>query len=365
MKKSIIYIILIIALLVGMNFLYRVFFWEKDLQEHSPDINLIREAIEKQPEILYLGESSNLTTHSDDKDKRKISDFIADYFPEKKMTDITKPASHAESYYIYLTNIPKDSDIETVIVTLNLRSFDAEWIYSLLETSIQKSLVMLKPYPPLVNRFLLSFKAYDIKTDDERKKQMKDYFRHHHLHFPYSFPYKTVQEWESTAYRNGIYNENGERDETLSILTASYIKTYGFHIDENKNPRIKQFDQIVKLAQKRNWNLVFNLLPENVERAEELAGADLTYLMSENRNFLVERYSKMGVLVVDNLELVENSQFIDQSWTTEHYAEKGRKIVAARVAQSLKNIYPDDYKEIRCDTTLHSVFISDCEERPL
>lgn len=336
MKKIVIPTILLIAILIAMNFIYRISFWERDLQEHSEEINMIREVANERPDILYLGESSNLTSRGDDVDQRKISDFIADYFPEKRVMDLTKPASHAGVYYAYLNNLPKDNGIETVIVTLNLRSFDAEWIYSALETSIQKSLVMLRENPPLVNRFLLSFKAYDIKTEAERGKQIRSYFRHHHLHFPYDFPYQTVQQWDVAQYEKGVCDSTGQRNETLSILACSYVKTYGFHIIEGENPRLDQFDDIVKLARKRGWNLVFNLLAENAERAEELVGEELVFLMRQNRDFLVDRYTKMGVLVVDNLEAVENEQFIDQDWTTEHYAEKGRKTIARNVAEAMK-----------------------------
>ncbi|MDL2297120.1 hypothetical protein LJC68_08210 [Bacteroidales bacterium OttesenSCG-928-B11] len=337
MKKRMLEILLLIAIVVGMNYVYRLLFWEKDLNKYSPEVELIRDVIEKEPQILYLGESSNISYHDTDEDKRKISDFIADYFPGKKMTDLTKRAGHAGIYYTYLKNLPKNSDLDIVIVTLNLRSFDAEWIYSELETSLQQSLVMLRKNPPLVNRFLLSFKAYDIKTKTERSKQIKRYFNHHHLHFPYDFPYNTVAEWDTEQYKKGVYDENGERNETLSILACSYVKTYGFHINEGENPRLKQFDEIVQLARRRGWKLVFNLLPENTERARELVGEDLVYLMRQNRDFLVNYYTQMGVLVIDNLEILPNDQFIDQDWTTEHYYEKGRKMVAERVAEGMMN----------------------------
>ena len=59
-----------------------------------------------------------------------------------------------------------------------------------------------------------------------------------------------------------------------------------------------------------------------------------------------------GVTVVNNLSLVRDVNFIDQNWTTEHYYEEGRRMVAEHVAQSLKEYYPNDYRpiEIKADT---------------
>jgi hypothetical protein len=65
--------------------------------------------------------------------------------------------------------------------------------------------------------------------------------------------------------------------------------------------------------------------------------------MNENRQLLKDYYGSRGVLVVDNLDVVEDAQYIDQNWTTEHYAEKGRKKIARRVATALKPWYGEHY----------------------
>ena len=354
-------ILLLICLLVGMNELYRLFFYEDDIQKHSDIINLVRTTTENDDEIIYVGESSNISTRGDDIDKRSISSFIADYFPDLKMGDLTKPASHAGIYYELLRNIPTDSKVKTVIVTLNLRSFNASWIYSSLETPLQKSIVLLKGYPPLWNRFLLSFKGYYIKTELEQKIRIHYEWRYNTFHFPYSFPYNNVENWDQAKANEGVKNEDGIIDYPLTILACHFIKTYAFQIDTLKNPRIKDFDRIAKLAQERNWNLIFNLMAENVEMAEILVGKDLLYLMKQNRDLLVDRYQKMGVTVVDNFSAVADEEFVDRDWTTEHYAEKGRKIVARNVAKDLQTFYPNYFKDVQYNTEKKRDFFNNCE----
>jgi len=334
----------LLLLLVVMNLVYKHFFFEKDLQKYSSLINLVRD-VPLDADIIYLGESSNNTAGPDDQDRRKISDFIADYYPGLDLYDLTKPAAHAGIFKILLQQIPEESEVETVIVTLTLRSFNAQWIHSPLETSLQKSLVLLRPYPPLINRFLLSFKAYEIKTEEEREADFKMQWQEDTLHFPYEFPHSDVMQWDRWMAYEGIRDESGEIDRAQTELACHYIKAYGFQIDTLKNPRIADFDEIVELARKRDWKLVFNLMAENMEKAEELVGEDLCFLMNENRELLLNYYQSKGVLVVDNLSLVADEQYIDQNWTTEHYAEKGRKIVAKQVADALRSPYPDEYRD--------------------
>ncbi|HET6225650.1 MAG TPA: DUF4843 domain-containing protein [Bacteroidia bacterium] len=359
--------LLLAVIIVALNYVYIYTFFEHDLQTHSDVINLVRSAVDEKNEIMYIGESSNTTFRVKDHDKREISSFIGDFFPTKKVSAITKPAAHAGIYYDLLNNIPENSTTKTVIVTLNLRSFNAGWIFSALETSLQKSTVLLKDSPPLFKRFLLSFKYYDIKTEAERDNQIKDKWLHDTLKFPFPFAYPNVVAWDHAMATAGIKNADGNLNQPLTELACHYIKTYAFQIDTLTNPRIKDFDRIVELSKKRNWNLVFNLLAENTQMADSLVGKDLMYLIRQNEKILVERYSKGNSIVVSSLDKVPNEEFIDQNWTTEHYAEKGRKIIAKNVAFALKKLYPNDFKEpdARWNSTSTTVksnhFFNDCE----
>ena len=144
---------------------------------------------------------------------------------------------------------------------------------------------------------------------------------------------------------NGIRDDSGKIDRAQTELACHYIKAYGFQIDTLRNPRIADFDAIVELAREREWNLVFNLMAENMEKAGYLVGDDLLYLMNANRELLKNYYGSRGVLVVDNLSRVEDEQFTDQDWTTEHYGERGRKTIAKQVALALKTWYGEAYKD--------------------
>ena len=345
MKKLIYKFALLAALLVLMNWIYGKFFFKDDLLKHSDEVELAWQVTNDSCVVIYTGESSNHTYSWKDKDQRKISDFIFDHFPGLRCGDMTKAASHAVVYYYLLKNIPENAPVETVIVTMNIRSFGYDWIESNLETAIQKQLVLLKDYPPFFNRFKLAFKDYDIQTEQERSEARYYHLCNDKIVLPYPFKYSTSHEWDYAKAHEGVIDSEGNWNNTLTILACHYIKTYGFQIHEN-NPRIKDFDNIVKLAKERGWHLIFNLLAENVDRANELVGSDILYLIRQNRDFLLNRYGNIeNVTVVDNIGDVRNELFIDQNWTTEHYAEMGRRTIADHVAQAVSNYYPDIYVE--------------------
>ena len=344
--KIIIRILILTGILLSFNFIYKAYLYEKDIQEHSEIIGIVRN-LPADCEVVYFAESSNFTSHKDDNDKRRISEFAADYYPGLKFHHIDNGALHAGNYRILMQHIEDTLPIKTIIVTLNLRSFGADWIYSRLETSLQKQMMLLHKRPPLANRFLLAFKAYDIKTEEERRKQVIKIWAKEKLSFPHKFKYNNTKQWDRTRAKDLWSKPYTDEEREQIVLGCHYIKSYGFQIDTNRNPRIEDFDYIVKYAKKRGWNVVFNLMAENTEKASRLVEKELLWLMRQNRNLLVERYTRQGAIVVDNLEDVPDKEYIDQNWTTEHYAETGRKIIARNLADSLKQIYPDYYRPVQ------------------
>ena len=333
-------------LLVAMNWVYTKWFFEKDLLEHSDIIELPRQVVADSCQVVYLGESSNNTYGYAESDHRKISVMVSAYFPKVRVGDMTKSASHAQTYYNMLKQVPKDAPVETVIVTMNLRSFDAGWIYSRLETALRKQIVLLQDYPPLMNRFLLAFKAYPIRSEEEWDAIARKHWKKDPLDFPYDFEWNNTHQWDSAMAWGGWHGFDGQRDQQLTELACHYIKSYAFQIRDD-NPRIKDFDAIVDLCRERGWHLIFNLMAENVDKANELVGKDLLFLMKQNRDYLMQRYdTQEDVTVVNNLDLVRDVNFIDQDWTTEHYYGEGRHIIAHQVAQALRQYYPNEYQDL-------------------
>ena len=344
MKKKIIIRILGLVILISMlNIIYTYTIFDNDILEHCAQIVRLN-AKQDSTDIFYLAESSNCNAQSNDSIKLSISEITNLFFPSLNITAINKPASHAEMYKYWILQLNrKKRKPKAIVVTLNLRSFGATWINSEQESIMQQSIVLLKAYPNIINRFILSINTLEDKTPLERKKKMLKVWRTTDLVFPFPFKYKTVREWDDSVAKNRfVINLDGSYDMRNTDLACHYIKSYAFNVFEN-NPRIKDFDDIVEWCDKNNIHLYLNLLAENIEYADSLVGKELVFLMRENRDFLMKRYSKNNCNVVDNLELVSGKEFTDQTWTTEHYGYKGRMIIAKNLATALKKQFENQY----------------------
>lgn len=343
-----------VTIFAALCLIYRHFFWNQDIRKYARVYEQCRNVIAKNDKIVYLGESSNNTYSKYDYDKRSISDMIADYYPSIPVGSIRHDAYQAEMYYALLKSLPYNNDIETVIVTVNLRSFGINWIESDLNNSLEQTRLFLNHRPPLFNRFLMAFKGYNIQTKQEQTtiKEAKK---------------ADNESWVQTIKNEGVKDSNGQKDSKKTELAVHYIDNQGLPIDTLTNPRIKDFDKIVTLAKKRGWNLIFNIVAENVDEIA-FAGERLTNIVDSNCRLLIDRYGKNDVQVVNNLCEVKSDCFFDY-WATEHYCEEGRKTIAKNVAEALRNIYSGAYVEPHYDYAQDSIYFNDCERetfwRPL
>jgi hypothetical protein len=342
-RRSLINVLLLLLILAGLNWLYTHTFYKKDLEEKAAEAVRIRQTQEV-TDIYYFGESSNVSFAETDSVTSSISELTNLFYPSLTITNINKYATHAGIYkeWIKMIDLRKKKP-EALIITLNLRSFDAAWIHSRLETQLQESLVLTRPYPRLMNRFLLSLQAFDNKTEQQREQDMKKEWRTTRLEFPYPAPYQTVAEWDEAMARGTYLRPDGSWDMDKIALACHYIKGYAFNLNA-QNPRIRDFDQITAWCERNKINLYLNLMAENIAYADSLVGKDLVFLMRQNRDYLVKRYSGGVCRVIDNLELVRGREFIDQNWTTEHYNDRGRMRIAKNLAESLKEKYKNEYK---------------------
>ncbi|NLH52357.1 MAG: hypothetical protein GX459_05880 [Bacteroidales bacterium] len=349
-KKILPRLVALVLLFWVLNELYTRYIYPIDLKkiDLADSLQLVKDSCN----ILYLGESSNLSFSWNDRDRRRISDMAADYFPGLDWGTLNKGALHAGIYLRLLQQIPAESKVETIVVTMNLRSFGADWIHSKLENVLQRNILLLTPGPKLWNRFRMGLKAYYNPGEYKRKVLLQWHFKNDYLG-PHA-PYPTAQAWID-ALESGQSNPSLSDSASLS-LAQTFIRLFAFRIDTSTNPRIRDFDKIVELAQKRGWKLVFNILSENVEKARLLTGDALASLMMQNRDLLVKRYSRMGAIVVDNLTVVDSSLFIDKNWPTEHYAEAGRKAIARNIALALKTFYPQVFDDVKKRTHFYTDF---------
>jgi hypothetical protein len=321
-----------VVILLITNVIYLYFLYEHDVKKQSPCVYQCMH-LPKGTELVYFGESSNSTIDDNDSAKLEISGFINYYNPDINLVTVDTYAVHSGIYKYWIRTIKEKP--KAIIVTMNLRSFGPAWINSDLETQLRRSVRLAKPGPKLWNRFLLSLKNPEDQTLAELDSNLQRQWRGDLLEFPYDFKYKNVRQWDNAMANGGWLNTEGKWDTDKITLSAHYIKAYAFNVKED-NVRVRDFDEIMSWANENNIKVLFNLLSENVAFADSLVGKDLVYLIRKNREFLVNRYTQKGAVVVDNLELVDKNDFIDKKWTTEHYKCRGRMRIAKNIVSKLK-----------------------------
>lgn len=333
-KRLLFKMLVALIVLAALDVIYYFTLYPKDLDENC-DLMEISQRAKEGVDMVYLGESSNHSCGENDTDLRYICMMIDDLLPDHNVGNLTKSACHAGVYYDILRNIPRNSDVKIAIVTVNMRSFTAEWIHSKLEPALRKEQIMMKKAPALYRRMLLAFKAYPTWTEEERSAMMAEGFKNQTFALPHPFPFHNAYEWDNAVGTNCVMFDGSHPSLDTIAQACHYIKEFACTLDD-KNPRIKDLDNIVRLCKKRGWQPVFNILAENVDQIDSLCGPDLLYLLNQNVQYVTDRYEEMGAITVNNLTAVRDSSFTDRDFPTEHYDQIGRRTIAENVATTLQ-----------------------------
>ena len=328
-KKLALKALLLAGVLVLLDVVYRYTLYPKDLEANCTLMQRSMMPVEQNADVVYLGESSNHAVADDEEDKRFISDMLQDLVPDHLVANLDKDACHAGVYYDILRNIPDESPVKIAVVTVNMRSFTAEWIYSDLEVPLRKEQVMMKKAPALYKRMLLAFKGYTHWTEDERCKIVRKALRKQQINYA-GVPWKTASQWDNVVGHKLV--SQGVSDDTISLATH-YVKGFACDVDE-ENPRIRDLDRIAELCRQRGWHAVFHILPDNEDQMTALVGPELVDILRRKGKFVEQRYKAMGVTVVNNQGTVRDADFRDRDFPTEHYRQNGRLTIASAIAKT-------------------------------
>jgi len=323
-KKISFRLVLLMSIITLSNYVYKYTFYQQDVKSNGLLTQKLEEGLQ-QSDILFFSASPNKAYPISDTDTRSISRILDDNLPNYSVTSVDTGAIHAGVYKRLIQLIPDENNIKYVIVNMNYRSFGIGWMMSSLENAIAKQSVFYANRPVLLNRFLQGLNFYDAMPKKERQRIIQNQWKNKPL--PFDPPKNNVTNWCAFEKWGGLTNPKRN-------LADHYIKNYAFVLDDS-NPRIKDFDKIVAICKQKNIQLVYNILGENTENAEYLVDSDLTDLMQTNKNYLMNRYSKMDVIMVDNFNQIPDSCFYERDFPTEHYNFTGRKITADNLSESI------------------------------
>jgi hypothetical protein len=322
-------VVAIILLFTGANWLYTSYFQVGFLDVHGSLLHNQMQSTDA--DYLYYSASSEFSCTIKDTNRKSITELMNDQL-ELNTKPVVLAAHHAEMFAEVIQHL-KPNEVTGIIVSLNYRSFSPEWLESHNENSLQQAKTLYAKRPALINRFLLSLNAYDQVDNKTREERFLRMFKEWKL--PYAPPKNTVESW-------CMVEKYGDWRSPKRQLADHYIKNYAFVLHE-KSPRLSDFDRISVLAQERNLRLIYVIIPENMEEANDLLGHDLINLMNTNRVFLKERFHKpnQNQFVLDIMDCLNDTNFTDRGFPTEHYDYQGRKQVADSIAHLLNTLEHD------------------------
>jgi len=327
LKNIVIRLGLVALLFCGANFIYNQFFFIDFLQDHGTLLYYQQNALDA--DYLYYSASSDFSYDpKNDTNTDRISTIIDDN-TTIKLKHVTEAGHHAGIFAPAIERLD-ENEVKGIVIVLNYRSFSPEWLESYNENSLLQSRVLYEDRPNLANRVLMSLNAYDQVPDKEREEHFLAMFRDWKL--PLEAPKNTIDSWCQVEKYGDWRNPKRQ-------LADHLIKNYAFDLHEN-SPRMSDFDQIAKSASEKNLNLIFVIIPENVELADSLLGEDIISIMNKNRAFLKKRYHKPNENqhVLDIMDILKDENFTDRDYPTEHYNFEGRNKVAMEVANLLNTI---------------------------
>lgn len=347
-------LVIIIAFLILLNFIYSRYFFDADVQKFSRVKPKIEDAFNN-GEIVYLGESSNTSFNPwTDTLSQSISDFIQLYLPDSSIKAITHEGYHPGLFRQMLNLIPDDPSnrkVNTIILGVNMRTCGPSAIHSGNEASNQREALFYSQRPPLLSRIFMGLHFYDSRGELERTRMKFQWWRTQTIKTASfsNLKYNTAFEWITELDK--IYGDS--IPEEIKHMASAYIKEFAFILDDD-NPRVQDLKSIVKLCDDHNIKLLFHILPPNRFHASMLFShyegelmimdTTLTQIMDYNYEFLKARFKNWGVPFVDNYKLKsawgenKGGRFTDQWYPTEHYDAVIRRDIAETIAAELLGV---------------------------
>lgn len=282
--------------------------------------NLEQEAFSSKDEslLLFFADSVDFYTSPDDTDTRSISMMVEDR-SGLRLIAVSGRAYHAGIFADYLEYALREDriNIQTVIVSVNLRSFSTYWIKNpeWQHNDLRRFLQYDSPAYRIFFRPLRAFKYY-------RDRGMN----------AYSFRRIELADEHGGIGRLGDYIGDQYRHANPENIRRKVELAYIEPID-SRNPRIKGLKRIVDLAEAHGAALIVYLTPVDYQACRAYAGPRMMQRLLDNTSFIKDQIPSVEDLV---FALKSDQFYYGEPYPNEHLTDSGRLFVADKILGWIK-----------------------------
>jgi len=284
----------------------------------------IRQIIDRQPDVLYLGDSVLESVSSKDKNHAPLPEMLASRLGDTTLDSIYRAAYHAGLFLeICRSAVKKNKAPKVVLASINLRSFSPGWS-SRPEYQFEDIKVFLR-YDSLLFRIFYKplgvFNAYDLTPISHKTFES----------LPVLFQGKEVGTvWDYT-------NEDKFRKVSDSNLKQKFLFHYLTPLSST-HPFLRAFAKLSKILKKENVRLILYLTPLDCETGRRQLGPLFDEVVSNKLDTIKKTLGEAGVHVLDFSCSIPANQFDWRAnlYPNEHLNEKGRAYVADQLASVIK-----------------------------
>jgi hypothetical protein len=316
-------ILIFLGVLLGTEYLYSTFFYESDLKQHLPLLLEFR-SMEEGNDVLFLTQSSIYEKQDPSSQPGYLSEILGNHYPDLTVSEIIIENGELVLVNAILPTLDADLLPKTLILNLALHEFAWEKSLHSQYFAFKKNSRLIATPSAALNRMRFLLTRGHI-TERERMGMIHREWENDKIDIPAMPHYLCVKDWDRKMLLDGVKDEKGEYDHQQTALACHYIKQFGAPIDFRHHPLMKELDELIGHARKMDFELVINLVPQNVEDMQRLVGEDLITMLAHNRFVLSSKASENGIAFVDNSSLLGASDFLDRERVSTSISLKGKK----------------------------------------
>ncbi|MDD6794960.1 MAG: hypothetical protein PUE01_06085 [Clostridiaceae bacterium] len=271
--------------------------------------------------LLIMGDSVMSIISHEDQDIRTLYKMIEDNVTDESVNGFYFPACHLGIHYLVTEYLVRNNKApKKIILPINMASFSSYWD--------------------------INPKCENVQAYNSILKLFKD--KGHDVVDTYNMYVETTREnflsYEGEYYGNGILKNNildywfnmrpENEDEEVNKYKYICIWLYNYILDIDCR-KVRVLRKLINLCKENNIELYPYITPINYELCEKFIGGCFEGFYKKNVEIICHIFSENNIDVYDMSFLVDNSGFVNDKDTV-HLNEKGRKILADKVAKVIQ-----------------------------